>query len=99
MRSFITSTGIGFIREIETEKIICKADIMPGEHKISDGYEFVQVADRAALDDVIVELPPINPPSIEDKIQEKLREIAIEKLTQEGKLTAQELQVINDAKS
>lgn len=95
---FVTNTGYGYKREIATGKIICKVDLPKGEHGIADGQEFVEVASRSALDAVIIDRP-VPAKTLDAKINDKLREIAIAQLTTEGKLTAQELQAVNDAEN
>ena len=79
-------TGIGYIKD-PAGYIVTKYDLPPGEHPLKDGYTFVEVKDRKELDSIEVYIPPLSPEEVrEKKIQDEMRNMAIERLTARGEL-------------
>lgn len=87
MNIFKVTTGFGFIKEIATGKIKGKYELPIGDHSLKDGFEMVEVANKIALDAIIVD-PIIKTPEeiLEEKIQAEIRQMAIDSLTAKGKL-------------
>ena len=57
MQTFITTTGFGYIIDIDTH-INCKCELSASHpHPIKDGFTFVEVADKAALDAIELYVP------------------------------------------
>jgi len=86
MKNFTVKTGFGYLKD-DQNKVIAKAILPAGDHPIKDGFTYIEVADQAALDLVTVELPVQTPEQLfEQKIADKLRVMAIERLTADGEL-------------
>lgn len=89
MKTFNTKTGLGYVREIATGKIMCRCDLPSGDHFINDGYEFVQVNTRAELAAVVIDKEPENSEAVKEAadrsaIANKIEQIAIEQLRKDG---------------
>ena len=89
MQNMKVNTGFGYIKDAVGE-IVAKCELPAGDHKLKDGFEFVEVADQAALDAVEVYVDPaeIVKSDNEKKITQRIRKIAIDQLKAEGKLPA-----------
>lgn len=82
------TTGYGYF--MKDGKITDKCKLPIGDHKL-EGYEYIEVADQAALDAIEIYVEPIAPEVLEAQemeslIEQKKRELAIEALKVEGKL-------------
>ena len=75
-------TGLGYLKDKKTGKIVSKFDLPPGEHEFdTTNYDIVEVPSKTELDTVQVE-PEISP---EEQIRMQLvnlREQIIEKLVE-----------------
>lgn len=80
-------TGFGYIKD-NKGNIIAKAQLPAGEHPLEVGYEYVEVADFAALTAVSLYRDPneVKAKNDEKLIQQKIRQLAIDALRAEGKL-------------
>ncbi|MBW8035867.1 MAG: hypothetical protein FVQ79_09605 [Planctomycetes bacterium] len=89
MKTFIVKTGFGYYEDA-AGRIFSKAELPAGDHNLRDGLEYIEVADKAALDalDVYVDPADIEKRDNENKIQKRMREIAIDQLKAEGGLPA-----------
>jgi hypothetical protein len=79
-------TGCGYY--VKNGKIAMKYELPPGDHPDPEGYEVVEVADKQELDAVQVFIEKSDAQEVEELIAAKQREIAIEELKKEGKLTS-----------
>lgn len=57
MKTATVTTGYGYV--LKDSKIIAKFELSPGEHPINDDCSIVNVANKAALDAVIVYHEPV----------------------------------------
>lgn len=48
----LVTTGFGYFTKDGV--IVGKYEFPAGEHKIKEGYEFIEVADKAALDEIVI---------------------------------------------
>ena len=86
MKTIQVITGFGYYRN--DSGIIAKAILPKGSHQLADDYDYIEVADKAALDAIQVYVDPAEElhRQREQLIIGKIREIAIEELILEGKL-------------
>ena len=85
--NFDVNTGFGYIKDSEGN-IIAKYDLPKGEHKRVEGYTYHEVANRNALNNVIIyQAPETEEQKREKLIQEKMRSLAIAELIKESKIT------------
>ena len=86
MQTIEVKTGFGYFQD-DQNRIVAKAQLPAGDHPSKDGFSYVEVADQAALDLITVD-PPVQTPEqlFEKKIRDKLRVIAIERLTADGEI-------------
>jgi hypothetical protein len=92
MKKTQVTTGFGYIQD-KDGRIIAKAELPLGEHLLKDDHEYIEVADRAALNEVQVIGPAISPAEqlrieTERKISSKTRELAVKALIADGRLPA-----------
>jgi hypothetical protein len=84
MNTFTTVSGTGYITDMDGN-IITICDLRPGKHPLKDGFKFTEVKNKAQLQNIDI---PVSEPSIEHqkeiKIQNELREMAIERLSAKG---------------
>jgi hypothetical protein len=82
-------TGFGYIKD-DKGNIIAKAQLPAGEHTMKAGFEYVEVADSAALEAVAIYKDPavIQQGQNEKLIQDKIRQTAIDALKSEHALPA-----------
>jgi len=86
MKQITVTTGFGYFRDSEG-KIICKAELPKGQHHCKDEYEYFEVIDKQELNAVQVFVPePTQQELDEQKIREKMRQLAVDSLKDEGKL-------------
>jgi hypothetical protein len=91
---FEVKTGYGYFKDSQGN-IVSKAELPKGKHLIKDGYIYVEVKDKEAINTVKT-FEPIKTKEEEEKIekekliQDKVREFAIEELKKDGKLDADE---------
>jgi len=80
-------TGFGYYKD-KNGRVVCKAMLPPGEYPLGDDYEYVEVADHTALDQLEFDVDPIDlqKQQTEILINQKTRELAIAQLKDEGKL-------------
>jgi hypothetical protein len=102
MKMIRVRTEFGYIQDKDF-RIIAKAELPAGEHPLQDGYEYIEVADRAALDAVKVVGPAIDPAEqlrieTERKIAAKTRELAVKALIADGGLPVDYKEAIPIAK-
>ena len=89
MNKFIVTTGFGYFKDA-AGRTVSKAELPPGEHPISDGFTYGEVADKTALDAIEIYVDPavVEKADNEIKIQKRIRRIAIDQLKAENKLPA-----------
>jgi len=92
MKTLRVITGFGYIQD-KDNRIVAKAELPAGEHPLEDDYSYIEVADRAALNEVQVIGPAISPAEqlrieTERKISSKTRELAVKALIADGRLPA-----------
>ena len=82
-------TGFGFFKDA-AGNITDKAQLPPGKHPVRDGFTYTEVADQAAFDALEIYVSPaeIEAQANEAKIQNKIRQMAIEALIASGDLSA-----------
>ncbi len=86
MKTITVVSGFGYFTNAD-EHIIAKAVLPKGKHPLDDAYDYVEVADQAALEGIEVYKEPHTPARInEEKIQAKIRSMAIESLKAAGEL-------------
>ncbi len=87
MQKIQVTTGFGYFVDQAGHKI-AKAELPPGEHPLQDGFTYVEVADKQALELIELWIDPkmLQQQQDEKLIMQKTREIAIETLKSEGKL-------------
>lgn len=88
MRLARVNTGYCYLRDIATGSIV-KAILPAGFHPVADGWELVEVLDRAGLD-AIQDNPPVIEETEDQKvrrlIQAELEKLALERLKAAGKV-------------
>lgn len=78
------TTGYGYLKDAQGN-ITDRCELKPGKLRITDGYTYHEVADRAALDAVQVYQKPEDPERAkEKKIQAEIRRLATESLKAKG---------------
>lgn len=85
MSKVLVQTGFGYYKD-QAGNIIAKAELPADQHDLTDGLIYVEVADQAALEAIEVYQDPadILLGEQEQKIQQKLRQVAITELTKDG---------------
>lgn len=80
-------TGFGYIKDI-VGNIITKCELPIGRHEIKDGYVYVEVTSKEELDKISVYAPPELTQKLlnEQKIQNEMRQMAIERLKARGEI-------------
>jgi len=80
-------TGFGYIKD-DKGNIVTKAQLPAGEHPLKVGFEYVEVADLAALAAVVLYRDSAEAKTKNDEklIQQKMRQLAVDALKAEGKL-------------
>ena len=91
MKNFKTQTGLGYLRKVSNGKIYAKVDLPPGDHKIEDDYEFVEVNSQQELDQIEIDPEPkTEKQQREEMIAQQIylnnRQMAINSLRAKGKL-------------
>lgn len=82
------TTGLGYIKDVNGD-IVSKCEFPKGKHKMKDSYTYVEVASKEELDkvQVVMQSTPKTPEQIvEEKIQQEMRQMAIERLQARGEL-------------
>ena len=89
MQTIQVKTGFGYYKDAQG-RIVAKAELPIGQHPLSDGYTYSEVADGAALAAVQIWQDPaeIERQQNEQKIQTKIRSMAIAELIKENELPA-----------
>lgn len=86
MKIINVKTGLGYLKKSDGE-IVVKYDLPIGKHPISDELDFVECADKAALDLIEVSTRTETPDRIrENKIQVEMRSMAIKNLELRGEI-------------
>lgn len=87
MSKILVKTGFGYYQD-QAGHIVRKAQLPPGSHNLADGLIYVEVQDQAELDAIQVYQDPadIIAAENESKIQNKIRQTAIDTLIAEGEL-------------
>jgi len=85
--SINVNTGFGFFKDAGGH-IVSKAQLPAGSHPVKDGFTYIEVADQAALDAVVLWQDPAELERLtnEKKIAEKIRADAIAELISLGDL-------------
>lgn len=87
MQTIEVKTGFGYIRDSQGH-IISKAELPEGTHPLKNGFTYVEVVDKAALDAIEVWIDPAITLKAENerKITAKARAIAIAECIKDGDL-------------
>lgn len=87
MQIIEVKTGFGYYRD-DQGHTIDKAELLAGKHPLKDGFTYVEVADKAALDVIEIWVDPagIEKAENEKKIAAKTRAIAISECIKDGDL-------------
>lgn len=90
MELISVNTGLGYFKD-DQDRVICYANLPPGEHPIKTGYTYHEVNSQAELDAVEIYVDPAEQQATtnEQAIRQKLREMAITELTKVGQWPAQ----------
>lgn len=85
MSKILVQTGFGYYRD-QQGHIIAKAELSLGPHDLADGLVYVEVEDQLALGMIEVYQDPaeLQQAAQQQKIQDKLRQMAITELTKDG---------------
>ena len=85
MESINVNTGFGYFKN-STGHIVAKGQLPLGSCPVKDSFTYTEVADMAELDAIEVYQDPIEIErrANEQKIAEKLRELAINELIKDG---------------
>ena len=83
----LVQTGYGYYKD-KNGHIVCKSELPLGTHELDYDLVYVEVEDKQALDLIEVWCDPIDAERRhnEQKIADKIRKDAIEKLKDEGEL-------------
>jgi len=78
-------TGYGYYQD-QAGNVIAKAQLPPGDHELNKDLTYHEVGSQAELDVIDVYINPIDvqKKEQEEKIQNKIREIAINELIADG---------------
>lgn len=81
-------TGFGYLQDINGN-IIAKCELLKGENNIKEGYTYVELISKEELDKISVYISEetIKKLSDEKKIQDEIRQIAVERLKARGEIT------------
>jgi hypothetical protein len=87
MQTIEVKTGFGYYRDAQGH-IISKAELPEGTHPLKNGFTYVEVADKAALDAIVIYVDPaeIIRQENDGKITAKSRAIAIAQCIKDGDL-------------
>ncbi len=80
------ATGFGYLKQ--GGEVLHKCEYSIGEQEITDGFEYVEVADKSELDAIEVYQDPqeIEATQNEAKVALEIRRLAVESLKSAGKL-------------
>lgn len=86
MSTFTVTTGLGYFREIATGHVVSKARLPKGKHEIRTGFEYIEVEDADALNDIVIYIDPAIEKENADqaKISEALEKLAISQAKTDG---------------
>jgi len=89
MQTIKVITGLGYYQD-QAGHIVAKAELPKGDHGLLDGFTYVEVPDKPALEAVEIWIDPakIDRRQKEELISDKIRRTAIDVLIAEGKLPA-----------
>ena len=87
MQTIDVKTGFGYYTDAQGH-ITDKAELPAGRHNLIDGYTYVEVDDKAALDAVVIYVDPAVTEKAENdrKIAAKSRALAIAECIKDGDL-------------
>ena len=85
MEFFNVNTGFGYYED-QQGRIVAKAQLPPGPHPIKAGFSYTEVADQAELEAIKVyqDQAQVQAAQQDQKITDKLREIAVNELIKVG---------------
>lgn len=86
MANFTVKTGFGYLVDSKGD-IVSKCELLPGKHPLKEGYEYVEVDSREAMNAVEIAVLPLSEEEIrEQKIQDEMRRLAEDSLIARGEL-------------
>lgn len=86
MKKMKVKTGFGYIKDVHGN-IISKYELPNGQHPIKAGFEYTECATKEKLEQIKIYEPPRSEEEVkEEKIQNEIRSMAIERLQLRGEL-------------
>lgn len=87
MKTILVTTGFGYYVD-KNGKVVAKARLPKGAHPLANDYDYIEVADEAALAIIQFYVNPAEEQKRQEEIliKQKTRELAVMALKAEGKL-------------
>ena len=85
MTKILVQTGLGYYKD-QQGRIVAKAQLPAGQHKLNDDFIYIEVNSQAELDAIEVSQDPAQVQAAQQaqKITDKLRELAVNELIKDG---------------
>lgn len=86
MKKMKVKTGYGYFEDLD-DNVIAKYELPSGDHPLKGGFKYIECATKEELAQIKIYEPPKSEEEVkEEKIQNEIRSMAIERLQLRGEL-------------